>query len=160
MSHTTLTIIFSVLMIPGIVGVFLPFIPAISYMFILAVIYGIVDNFVHLSAIDLTILGIIWILSLAVDYFSGVFGARFGGAHKKSLLLGLIGLPVGLLLFPPFGGIIGVFAGIVLGELMEMRGHIQALRAASASLIGSLIGVAINACLAILFLVLFIVFNL
>ncbi|OQA03533.1 MAG: hypothetical protein BWY68_00712 [bacterium ADurb.Bin400] len=96
--------------------------------------------------------------SIAVDYFAGILGARYGGASKKAVLYGFVGLILGLVLLPPFGGIIGLFAGVAIAEWYSHRNKQRAVKAAAGSLIGSLTGILINLTLALLLLVLFIIF--
>lgn len=153
-------ILFALAMLPGIIGVIIPILPGVPYMFVLALAYGFIDHFQHLTAIDWLILGGLTVLSVIVDYFSGLLGAKYGGASAKSAMAGFAGLILGLVLFPPFGGIIGLFAGVLISELLLHNNRKKAFKAASGSLLGSLSGIIINLLISLLFLVLFIVFAL
>lgn len=152
-----LFIIFIILLLPGLVGVILPILPGIPYMFVVALIFAVIDKFQHLTGNNLLVLGLIAGLSLMIDYFAGLLGARFGGASRKAILFGLTGLIAGLILLPPWGGIIGLFSGVLVAEVSIGRKHLQALKAAGGSLLGTLTGIIINLILSIAFLVLFIV---
>lgn len=123
-------------------------------------IYQIFDRFQHLSAIESISLLLIIIISLAVDYFSGILGAKYSGASRRSTYFGFLGMIAGLIFFPPFGGFVGLFVGILIGEFLDYKKHTQALKAATGGLIGSLAGIIINAVLALIFIGLFIVFAL
>ncbi|MEK9155902.1 MAG: DUF456 domain-containing protein [Patescibacteria group bacterium] len=158
MSNTTLVIIAALLMLPGVAGVFLPILPSIPFMFIVALIFGAIDHFVHLSGRELSILGAIAIFSLVVDYLSGVIGAKLGGASREAIFYGLAGLIIGLVIFPPLGGIAGLLLGVIFAELRRTGNRQKALRAAAGSLIGTLTGMVINFILAVTFIVLFIWF--
>lgn len=147
-----------VLMLPGLLGVLLPILPGIPYMFVVALLYGLATKFRPLSTKEIIILGVITGLSVLVDHLSGVLGARWGGAHKKSLLAGFLGLIVGLILFPPFGGIIGLFLAVLVTEIAIHDDNRRAVKAATGSLLGSFAGMLISALLSILFLVLFVIF--
>lgn len=155
---TTLIIIFVILMLPGIAGVFLPIVPGIPYIFLVALIYGVVDKFRHLSAYEIVVLAAIAILSVVVDYLSGVLGAKWGGAARKSLSFGLLGMIIGLVAFPPFGSIIGLFLGVLIAEISSHQNGRRAVKAATGSLIGTVAGMGINFLLAILLIVLFVIF--
>lgn len=144
-------------MLPGLVGVFLPILPSIPYMFFVALIFTLIDKFQHLSGLNLIILGMIAVLSLLVDYFSGILGAKWGGASRWAIIGGLLGLIIGLILLPPFGGILGLFAGILISEIVMFRKYKKALKAATGGLLGTLAGIVINLILGVLFLVLFVV---
>src|SRR5581483_2855540 len=121
-------------------GVLLPMIPGIPYMFVIALIYGAIDHFHHLTLRQLGILGIITIVSLIIDYLAGMMGAKFGGAKGKSLLYGFIGLIVGTFIVPVIGGLIGLFLGVLIGELFRKRAGGDAVKAATGSVLGSLAG--------------------
>lgn len=157
MNHIFLTIIFALLILPGFAGVFLPF-PALPYMFTIALIFGFVDKFQHLSVTQLIILGVIALVSFINDYLTGLLGAKYGGAAKKSLIFGVIGMLIGVIVAPPFGGFPGLFAGILIAELVSFKDHLKALKAATGGLIGSVVGTIVTLILALVFLVLFLIF--
>lgn len=160
MSNLVLTIIFAVLMLPGIVLVFIPMVPSVSGMLLLAVIFALITKFSLLSGGELAILALIYIASVAVDYLSGLAGAALGGASVRSIWAGMIGMTIGIFIFPPFGVFVGLFLGVLYSEFLrkgEVRG---AIRAATGSVLGSLSGMVINCILAIALIVLFILFSL
>lgn len=146
------------LMIPGFVGLFIPVFPGIPWMFLVALTYGALTSFGRLTGSDLGILAIIALASVAIDYLSGVLGAKYSGASAKALGAGFVGMIVGLLVLPPFGGLLGLFIGVLLVEL-QTKTRQQAVRAATGSLFGSLAGIVLNLLLATLFITLFLVFG-
>ena len=158
MPEVILIIVFGILLLPGILFAFIPVLPALPYMFLVVLGYGLFDKFENLTPTHLLILGGLALFSLLVGYLAGFLGARVGGASKKSLLYGLVGAVIGTFWFPPLGTIIGLFVGVLIGELTQLKGHLQAFRAATFSLAGTLIGIAVNLLLAIAIIVLFIVF--
>jgi uncharacterized protein YqgC (DUF456 family) len=155
---TVLAIITSIILAPIAFLVFIPAMPAIPFMFILTLLYGFIDKFNRLGLEEFLIFGAIVVASLIIDWSAGVLGAKYGGAGRDSLIFGFLGAIVGTFLLPPFGGIIGLFAGVLLAELVQFRSHKKALRAASWSAIGSISGMFINFILALAFLVLFLIF--
>jgi hypothetical protein len=157
MNNALLVIIFFVLMVPGIAGAFLP-LPGLLYMFIISLIYGFVDKFQHLQLWELGVLAGVALLSIINDYLSGLLGAKYGGAAQKSMLLGIVGMIIGLILFPPFGGLVGVFVGILIAEFIRHGNSDKAVRAATGGLVGSIIGMAVTLVLAIVFLFIFTIF--
>lgn len=157
MSNTLLAIIFAVLLLPGFAGIFLP-LPGILYMFIISLIYGFVDKFQHLQPWELGVLLAIALIAMVNDYLSGLLGAKYGGAAQKSMLYGIIGMIIGLIIFPPFGGLVGVFAGILLAEIIRGNSQEKAVRAATGGLVGSIVGMAITLVLSIVFLFIFAIF--
>jgi uncharacterized protein YqgC (DUF456 family) len=145
------------LMIPGFVGLFIPIFPGIPLMFLVAITFGAITGFQSLVGSEIGILAVLTLASVAVDYLSGVLGARFSGASAKALGAGFVGMLVGLFLLPPFGGLIGLFLGVLIVEL-RTKTQQQAIRAATGSLLGSLAGIVTNFLVALLFLILFLVF--
>lgn len=144
-------------MLPALVGVFIPVIPGIPLMFLIALVFGFIDRFQTLSTNELSILLLIALVSVAIDYLAGFLGAKYSGASAKALSIGVLGMIIGLILFPPFGGLLGLFIGVLLTELRNRTSH-EALRAATGSVLGSLAGILLNALLAVLFVIFFIIF--
>lgn len=158
MQYYILVLIFSALLLPGIIGSALSM-PGLPYMFLIALVFGFVDKFQHLSIIELVYLGIVATAAILVDYLSGVLGAKFSGATRNGVIGGILGFALGLILFPPFGGFIGLFLGIFIIELTNFAHWKKALKAASGSLIGTLTGIGINMLLAAIFTILFVLFS-
>lgn len=158
MTYHAWVILASVLMLVGLAGTALPVLPGITLMFFIAVVFGFADRFQHLTGLEVFVLFALTLFSLGVDYFAGLLGARYGGASAKAMVAGVIGFILGLILFPPFGGLIGIFAGVLLAELYLHRDQRRALRAASGSLIGTLAGIVIGVVIGVIFLALFIWF--
>ncbi|OHA15533.1 MAG: hypothetical protein A3H57_00235 [Candidatus Taylorbacteria bacterium RIFCSPLOWO2_02_FULL_43_11] len=150
-------VVFSFLVACGLVMVFVPFVPALLYMLIVTTIFAAVGGFGVITVNNLIVLSAIVLISFLVDTLAGVIGARWGGASKKSIGFGILGLVTGLILLPPIGAIIGLFVGVFLSEIRSKNGE-GALKAASGSLIGALAGMIINFFLALTFFILFIVF--
>lgn len=158
MDNVWLVIIFFMALLPGIAGAFLP-VPGLLYMFIISLVYGFIDDFQHLTVGELTILGIVTVVAVANDYLTGALGAKYGGAAQKSMLLGVIGMILGTLILPPFGGLIGVFAGIFISEFFLHGNKERATKAATGGLLGSIAGMLITIFLAVVFLALFLIFG-
>ncbi len=156
--HPILLIVTALFMALGIPAVLVPFLPGISYMFPIALLYAISDHFTNITWENLAVLGGILVVSFFVDYSAGILGARYGGADRRSILFGFLGLIIGIIVVPPFGGIVGLFLGILVGELVARKSNQAALKAAAAGLIGSVTGIVINCILAITMFALFLYF--
>lgn len=158
MSHIILVIVAALLMLPGVVLVFTP-LPSLLYMLLVALGFGFVDGFAHLSGGELGILAILFIASIIIDQLSGILGARYSGASAKSMLAGLVGGIIGTIILPPLGGMLGLFVAVALIEYKNHQDHARALKAATGSFLGSLAGKLINAGVALVFVVLFVIFS-
>jgi len=158
MTHLILTIVFSILLLAGVASVFLLVFPSLPFMFVVVLIFGFIDQFQHLTTVNLIIFGVLAAISIGIDYFSGLIGAKIGGASREAIILGIVGLILGLIIFPPFGSAIGLFLGILISEIIHFKDIKKALKSATGGLLGSLAGTVIQLILAILFLTLFIIF--
>ena len=152
-----LIVIAAILMIPGIIAIAF-MLPGVPYLFIVALIYGFIDHFTRLTLKELVVLGGLAVLSIIVDQSAGLIAARYGGARGKTFLYGIAGAIIGTFIFPLFGGFIGLFIGIMFGELMRNRTQAEAVKAATAGVIGSITGITINIVIGIIFLILFLIF--
>lgn len=160
MEYLILVIVFSILLFAGIASVFLLVFPSLPLMFIIVLIFGFIDKFQHLTASNIIILAMIAAISIVIDYLSGIIGAKIGGASREAIILGIVGLIIGLIIFPPFGSAIGLFFGILASEIIHIKDLKKALKSATGGLLGSLAGTSLQLILAILFEVLFIIFAL
>lgn len=152
-------IIFSALIFPGVFLVFVPFFPALSYMLVVSLAFALINGFSMLSLLQFGILTFITLVSLCVDFSAGALGSKYGGAHARSIGWGILGMLIGTLSFPPFGGILGLFAAIYLSERNNQnKTNSQSLKAAGGALLGTIAGIGINAFLAIIFFLCFITF--
>lgn len=143
------------LLIPGIFMAFVPMLPALSYMFVVSLLFGLYERFATLSVWNVLLLLCITLLSIIVDHTAGVLGAKYTGAHIRSLLWGIAGSFVGLFIFPAFGSFIGLFIAVLVAEFYYKNHHVQAFKAASGALLGSIAGVAVNVILSVAFIVSF-----
>jgi len=144
-----------ILMLVGVVGVVIPIVPGIPLMAILALIFHFLVS--PLPLWSLIIIIVIACLSVLVDYLSGLLGSRLAGANLKSMLLGFAGMLIGLISFPPLGAIIGLFVGILIGEVVSNKDSKKAIKTATVGVISTLAGIAVNFVLALTLMVIFIV---
>ena len=150
-------IILLMLLLFGLVGVLFPVLPGIPFMFVIILIYAFADKFHRFRGSEIAIFAILAVVSILVDYLSGLFGARLFGASAKGTIGGLIGSLTGLFLFPPFGIFIGLAAGVLVAELLfAKKTVVKSAKASAGSLLGALAGIMINIIVALCFITLFI----
>ena len=138
--------------------VVIPLVPAMFYMFCVTLLYGVIDHFETLSPKEFLVLAVIFIISFSVDMFSGILGAKYGGAKLRSAFVGFCVALIGTFIFPPFGGLPGFFIGVFLSELMQKKAPKDAIKAAVSGVLGATLGMLVNGVLALTFFVLFLVF--
>ncbi len=124
------------LILTGIAGTFLPFLPGPPLIFLSALLYHYFIGFVHPPVRTLLPLGILTLLAMSVEWFLPLMGAKKWGSSRGGLIGAGIGFLVFTFLFPPFGGIPGVFLGALLGELLVKRKLKPSLHAGMGAVIG------------------------
>lgn len=128
-----------VMMISGILGGVLPVLPGPPLSYIGLLLLHFTERY-QFSERFLIIWAVITVLVYALDYVIPIWGTRRYGGSKRGVWGSIIGLIVGLFFFPPFGIIIGPFAGAVLGELSSGKDSGSALRSGFGSFVGFLAG--------------------
>jgi hypothetical protein len=125
----------------GIAGMLLPAMPGQPLLFAGFFFAAWAEDFEHVGAITLTVIGVMCLLSYIVDFVAGALGARHFGASSKAAIGAALGAVVGIFFGLP-GILLGPFIGAVLGELTQ---H-EDMRAASRAGVGATIGLLL-ACL-------------
>jgi hypothetical protein len=129
--------------IGGILGGVLPVLPGppLSYIGLLLLHFTEKHQF---STRFLIIWAVVTVVVYLLDYAIPVWGTKRFGGSKRGIWGSIIGLVVGLFFFPPFGIIIGPFAGAVIGELSTGKDSGAALKSGFGSFAGFLIGVILK----------------
>lgn len=138
-----------VAMVIGAAGTILPVLPGIPLIFGAALFYGWYEGFSLITSNYLVILGILTLLSILFSYLSTVLGARRFGSGKFGSWGAMVGLILGLFLFPPLGLLIGPFLGAFLGEYITHKDSSQAVQASIGALIGLFSGIVFNLLIAL-----------
>lgn len=143
-----------VLVLVGIAGVILPALPGIPLVFAGLLLAAWADDFVHVGWVPLTVLGLLTLLSFAVDILATVVGAQRVGASRKALWGTFLGSIVGVF-FMPIGLFVGPLAGALLGEYWHTRELGRSTKVGLATWLGILLGFALKLALVIAMLGLF-----
>lgn len=136
------TVFGGILMLAGIIGCLLPFLPGppLSYLGLLLLQ---IKETAPFTTKFLIIWAVIVIAITVMDYLVPIYGTkRFGGTK-----FGLWGCAIGLVAgfwFGPIGIIAGPFLGALLGEWLGNRDSDQAFRAAIGSFVGFLFGTVLK----------------
>lgn len=141
---TSFIILGLLLAIAGFVGCILPILPGPTLSFIALLVLAFAKDWKPFSATFFVIMGALTVLVTILDYLVPAAGAKKHGASKLGVWGSIIGLFVGLFVFPPFGVFVGGFTGAVAGELLAGRELEKALRAGWGSFIGNLAGMGLK----------------
>jgi len=137
--------------ISGILGAILPILPGPILSWI-----GLLLLFLTSSIpVDYTFLGITLVITIfvtVVDYIIPAIGTKKFGGSNYCFTGTMVGLVLGIILFPPLGIVLGPFIGAFIGELIkDYSNPNQAFKAALGSFIGFLTSTLLKFVVAIIF---------
>ena len=144
-----------ILILVGIAGVILPALPGLPLVFIGMLLAAWVGDFQQIGWVTLVVLGLLTLLSVAVDFFATLVGAKRVGASKKALWGAVLGTFIGIF-FGPIGLFAGPFVGALLGELWHGREIGQATKVGLGTWLGIVLGIVLKLGLAFAMLGLFV----
>lgn len=145
MDEALVGVVAVVLLLVGIVGTFLPVIPGLLLSFCGLLIYKFGTS-TDLSMIWIWIFGFLTIVSIFLDYIiPAKTNKKYGGTRYGSIG-SVIGTIAGMLFIPiPFGFLIGMFAGVFVGELLhDSKDKKKAFQSMKGAFIGFLYGTGFN----------------
>jgi uncharacterized protein YqgC (DUF456 family) len=131
------------LVLIGLAGLVLPAVPGTPLIFAGLLIAAWADDFNYVGVGTIVVLAVIALLSVAVDFWATMFGAKKFGASKRAIIGALLGLVIGVFMGLP-GVVFGPFIGAVIGELSARRDLGQAARAGIGATIGLVLGAALK----------------
>ena len=113
-------VIAALLVLAGLAGTVLPAIPGLPLVFAGMLLAAWAGDFQQISIFTIVVLGVLTLLSLAIDFWATAVGAKRVGASRKAVVGAVIGTIAGIF-FGPVGIFIGPFAGALAGELLHRR---------------------------------------
>src|SRR5690348_8839081 len=117
---TVMYVLGALLVLVGLAGIVLPALPGLPLVFAGMVLAAWAEHFTRIGIGVLVALGVLTLLSLAVDFWAAALGARRVGASRLAIAGAVIGTFAGLF-FGVLGVFIGPFCGALLGELLHGR---------------------------------------
>ena len=134
-----LWILATVLVLVGLAGSVLPALPGIPLVFGGLLVAAWADDFERVTWLTLVVLGLLTVVSFAIDLAATALGAQRVGATRLAIAGALIGTLAGVFLGIP-GLILGPFVGAVAGEMISHGKMEQAARAGVATWMGLIFG--------------------
>jgi uncharacterized protein YqgC (DUF456 family) len=139
-SEIVLIILSFILVLAGLLGVILPFLPGVGIAWLGLLLFAYTTGF---SVITLKIVLIFLSLSIGtflLDLVAPLLGAKKYKASNFGILGSFLGFIFGVMLFGPVGILIGPFVGAFLGERFSGRKPEEAAQSAKGTFVGFLVG--------------------
>jgi uncharacterized protein YqgC (DUF456 family) len=158
----------------GLIGVILPIVPGVGFVWIVVLIYAIVERFATIDPITFAVLTILGMVGFSADLWMSQLGAKAGGASIRSLLAGLVLGAIGAvgalvlgavgaafgLAFLSIGAVPGAIVGAVLGvflaEWYQRKDWREAFKASGGWLVGCTLSGGVQLLIAILMILIFV----
>lgn len=153
MLHIALIILAIILLLVGLLGAALPYLPGLPLAFLGTILLGRLTDFQFFDTRWLWFFGLLTLASLACDQLAGFLGSRWGKSSLWGTVGAVLGGLIGVIFFSVWGIILGPALGVLVFEMVARRDHIRAFRVARVTLVASIIGLVVNALLAIVFAV-------
>jgi len=141
----------------GFVGTILPMLPGVPLVFLGVAVLAFFTKFAVISPWTLAVLLVLTLISLAIDYLSGIIGAKFSGASLWGMAGALAGALVGLVYFGILGLIFAPAVFVLVFEILAKKSVKKSAKSASYTLFSTIAGMVINGIIAVAMLVIFIV---
>ncbi|MDO9575018.1 MAG: DUF456 domain-containing protein [bacterium] len=135
-----IAIITSLLIIAGLAGTVIPFLPGEPLIFLGSIVYGFGFGFDRVGRGIYVALAILSAFSLVVNYIATSVGAKKFGASKFGILGAIVGAFLGFLIGNITGLVIGPFLGAFIGELLRVRKIDKSVKAGFGAVIGFFAG--------------------
>jgi uncharacterized protein YqgC (DUF456 family) len=133
----------AVLVVAGVAGTVLPVLPGPPLVFAGLLLAAWADGFQRVGWPSLVVLGLLTLLTLAIDLLSASWGARQAKASPWALVGAALGGLLGIFAGLP-GLVLGPFVGAVAGEYWARRELAGAGRAGLAAWLGLVVGGALK----------------
>lgn len=127
-----------ILMLAGLAGCILPFLPGPPLCYLALLVQQLQSDPPYATEFLLIWAGVTLVIT-GLDYVIPLYGTKRFGGTRYGMWGCVIGL-IGGLWVPPWGLIVGPFAGAFIGEMMGNANTDHALRAAFGSFVGFLFG--------------------
>lgn len=143
-----------VLMLAGVVGSLLPFIPGTPLILVGALIYAIATDFAPVDEWRLLLLVALAVVAYTLDYLSGALGTKKLGGSRWAMFGAVAGGLIGIF-FGPLGILLGPILGAVAVELIYRKDMTIALKSGVGAVIGVLLGVVAKLSISVIMVGLF-----
>jgi uncharacterized protein YqgC (DUF456 family) len=158
LAETGAWILTVILLLSGLAGVFLPFLPGHLLIFVAAIVHWwILGEDAGVEWWTLVVLGVLLIFSQVAEYLSGAMGTKWFGGSRWGVGGALVGGVVGIF-FMPIGLLLGPLLGAFLAEWIFAKKEIKpATVSGVGSVVGTLTGLILKLVIAVVMVIYFLV---
>jgi uncharacterized protein YqgC (DUF456 family) len=146
----------------GLIGVILPIVPGVGFVWIVVLVYAIAERFATIDIITFAVLTVLGAIGFTADLWMTQVGAKAGGASALSLLVGLLLGAIGAIVGLAFlgigaipGAIVGAIAGVIIAEYHRREDWNEALKVGGGWAAGCLLSGGVQLLIAILMILIF-----
>ncbi|MCG1010245.1 DUF456 domain-containing protein [Salinicoccus sp. ID82-1] len=122
----------------GFAGLFFPVVPSVLMFWIGFLVYQFLINGETLSWMFWIIVFVLTVLVLFSDFIANSYFVKRYGGSKRGEYAAIIGVLIGMFIYPPIGIIVVPFVLVLIVELLNSKDVNQALRASVGSLLAFL----------------------
>ncbi len=140
MSEALIATISGIIILAGLVGTILPFLPGAPLALGGLILYGWFTNFTHVTVLGILVFSFLTALTIIFDFLAPALGAKGYKSSRAGVWGAMIGGAVGIFTMGPLGAIFGPFLGGFIGEYLVNPSHEHALKAAWGAFVGMMIG--------------------
>lgn len=133
----------------GIIGLIAPVLPGGMLIVLGVTLVAWADDFARIGWGTVGIIGVIGLVSTAIDHLAGVAGTKLAGGTKWGVFGAGVGLLVGMLLAGPWGLLLGPPLGAILFEYWKDPDFRAAWRSGLGAALGFLAGILVKLVLAV-----------
>lgn len=151
-------IFIAILFIASFVGIVLPVIPGVLLLWLGFVVYHFIIDGTELSLLFWLTMGLFTFLLLGADFYLNVYFVDQFGGSAWSKWAALIGMVVGLFVYPPFGMILAPLLFVFFIELMIQKSLKKGLFASFGTIAGFLSSAIAKVFLHVLMIIIFFIF--
>jgi uncharacterized protein YqgC (DUF456 family) len=131
-----------ILLLLGVIGSVIPALPGPPLSYIALLLSHFFIN--SLNGDFLLWIGVVVVLVTVLDYYLQIYGVKKAGGGKYAIRGSIMGMLLGIFLFPPFGIVVGAFVGAYMGAKMEASKH--EVKIAFGALWGFIAGTILKLC--------------
>jgi uncharacterized protein YqgC (DUF456 family) len=134
--------------IAGLIGCIIPSIPGPPLNFVALLLLNWVDSSIFSN--EFMFIFFISVASVTIgDYMLALSGKAFG-VSRYGIWGSMLGMLAGLIFFPPFGMLIGIAVGAIVGELYAGKENSEALKAGLFTFIVSILMIVVKLVLSVI----------